>query len=214
MDHDNVSSQPAIPAGPMSATETTPVPVKKSRSPVERAIVWGVILVGLAVLIVEGRASYSLSADRDGLLAAIDKSSTPVTESQAEKLVTRFSHRESQTGLKPNVLAAPRVDIYAYTGLLKQRILYVYYGLKRPGHEQEVIEVTETPIRFYSPAEFGIGPDGKPLPGKPNNVDAKNAAPTESEAKTDEPADSADAATTDETPETPEGGAPATEGKK
>jgi hypothetical protein len=187
MDHDEPASRLELPADPANSAPTVPPPAKNPRSPVERAVVWGVILIGLVVLMVELRATYSLAADRDALLAAIDRSPTSVTESEAEKLITRYSQRESQSGLHANVLAASRVDTYKYGGLLKKRVLYVYYGLKRRGHEQDVLEVTETPIRFYTPEEFGLGPDGKPVPKtKQDHTRPNEKTDSERSAVTDE----------------------------
>lgn len=197
MERDQPASRPELPADQANSAPTMPAPAKKSRSPIERAVVWGVIFIGLAVVLIELRATYSLAADRDALLAAIDRSPTSVTESGAEKLITHYSQRESQSGLKANVLAASRVDTYKYGGLLKKRILYVYFGLKRRGHEQDVLEVTETPIRFYTPEEFGLGPDGKPSVPKTKQDHTMPNEKTDSErsAVTDEKSEQPDPVT-------------------
>ena len=140
-------------AVPDSATDTARASSpKKQRSAAERIIVRVLILALAGVAIVEYRAWRSLEADRKALLSAMDESTKGyVTESEVKALATRYSDLSTETGLKANLLSASRVDTYRYSGLLKNRVLYLYYGLPRRGHEQELLEVTETPVVFYPP---------------------------------------------------------------
>ncbi|MSR56414.1 MAG: hypothetical protein EXS05_01920 [Planctomycetaceae bacterium] len=148
---------PEVPsANPPNAPAPAPA-TRKPRSPVERAIVWGVILLLLIVVLIEWRGSSGIKSDADAAHAAMEKSTKGyLTESELNQLVTRYSHRESQTGLTANEIAASRVDTFTYSGLLKKRMLYIYFGLPRAGHEQEVLQVGESPVRMYTPEDFGM----------------------------------------------------------
>ncbi len=126
----------------------------KTRSPVERAIVWGVILVLLGVVLIEYRATSGMNADRESLIDAQEKT-TAVTESQVKSLVTHFSGHSSRSGLTMNSLSASQEDIYSYWGILKQRRLYVYFGVKkREEEERELLAVQEEPATFMTEKDF------------------------------------------------------------
>jgi hypothetical protein len=125
---------------------TTPAPAKPARSPVERAIVWGVIGLGVLVIAVEANAHLSHGAALAKLQAQLD-------ENMNKESGMRKSHVDQIVGSKiPDVqklnfldtsMAASRVDIYTYPALLRSRKLYIYYGIdgKKPGQEAEVMEV-------------------------------------------------------------------------
>lgn len=125
---------------------TTPAPAKPARSPVERAIVWSVIGLGVLVIAVEANAHLSHGAALAKLQAQLD-------ENMNKESGMRKSHVDQIVGSKiPDVqklnfldtsMAASRVDIYTYPAVLRSRKLYIYYGIdgKKPGQEAEVMEV-------------------------------------------------------------------------
>lgn len=133
------------------ATANQTAPARKPRSKVERAIVWGVIAIGAGLVLTEGLSRLRYSLDFQALeeaVAAQDATDRGVVESQAKELMTSYSSYESQSGLRSNELASPRVDTYKYKGLLSERAIYVYYGHTRAGEEPEVLAVLREPVAF------------------------------------------------------------------
>ncbi len=87
----------------------------KTRSPVERAIVWGVILVLLGVVLIEYRSKSGIDADKKALEEA-QETSDAVTESRVKSLVNHASSHISRSDLTMNSLSASQEDIFAYGG--------------------------------------------------------------------------------------------------
>jgi hypothetical protein len=124
---------------------------KKTRSPAERAIVWGAIAVGALLIATEGwpRLRYSLDFHAlDDAVISQDAENTGIVESKAKELVTRYTSHQTQANLPSNELASPRVDTYTYTGLISERKFYVYYGHHRGNEEPEVLAVRTEPVEF------------------------------------------------------------------
>lgn len=120
---------------------------KKRRSKVELAIVRGGILILFVVMLMELTASRSFHSDFTAAQDALGAG--PVTESDIKRLITNYTSVESKTDLTANQLVASREDTYRYRGLLKQRILYVYYGVVLSMEkEAEVLDVTTEPTQF------------------------------------------------------------------
>ena len=131
--------------GPTSATG------RKLRSKAERIVVWGAIALGVVLIATEGmpRLRYTLDFNAlEGAVAEQDSEDRGVVESQAKELMTGFSSVESQSGLRSNELASPRLDTYKYKGLLSERAIYVYYGHTLKGEEPEVLAVLQQPVAF------------------------------------------------------------------
>jgi hypothetical protein len=159
-------------AAHQAPTTDTPVANRKTRSPVERRIVRGVIAVLVLVMLIELYAYFSFQSDYAAIAEARDTDT--ITESDVRRLVTRYSSVESDPNLTANELVATREDSYRYWGLLKRRTLYVYYGVVVAGEtEAEVLDVR--PDR----AEFA--PVGTRRPTAPGPIDwsAMGAEPPE-----------------------------------
>ena len=135
--------QPDMAAG----TQTTAADGKRPRSKVELVIVRGGIVLLFVVMLAEFVASRSFKSDFAGAHEALGAG--PVTESDIKRLITQYSSVESNGDLKANRLVATREDTYRYRGLLKQRVLYVYYGVVHPTEkEAEVLDITIEPTEF------------------------------------------------------------------
>jgi hypothetical protein len=110
-----------------------PVTVTKRRSPVERAIVWGGILVLLGVVSVEfvgSRAQQGALAKLTETMEAGLNNNKPLREAEVRSILGREPDSKedvSELNLNSN---AKRVEIYRWFSLIpmKPRELYVYYG--------------------------------------------------------------------------------------
>ena len=139
----SADAQPDMTAG----TQTTATDGKRPRSKVELAIVRGGIVLLFVVMLVELVVSRSFQSDFAAAHEALGAG--PVTESDIKRLITQYSSVESNGDLKANRLVATREDTYRYRGLLKQRVLYVYYGVVHPTEkEAEVLDITVEPTEF------------------------------------------------------------------
>ncbi len=149
---------------------------KKPRSKVERAIVWGGILILLGVMLVELTASRAFTSDFTAAQEALGNG--PVTESDIRQLITKHSSVESNPDLTANRLVATREDKYTYGGLLKERVLYVYYGVVLP-HEKEadVLDVTLERTEFFDATKKQ--PPGDGAATTETSVAPPTAPPTE-----------------------------------
>lgn len=136
---------------------TTPAPVKPARSPVERVIVWGVIVLGLGLIGIEA-SSHLAHASALGKLQSRVKENSEKDVGITKKDVDLIMGSQVPVSEKLNPMAtsmgASRVDIYTYKGLLRQRKLYVYYGIagKKAEQEAEVMEVGAVPSESYAEA--------------------------------------------------------------
>lgn len=186
-------------------------PPKPPRSAVERAVVWGVIGIGLLVIVVEANAHLSHTAAHQKLQAQLDdtlKKDVGLTKKTVDQIVGNKTPETRKLGLLDTAMAAASVDIYSYPGLLRSRKLYVYYGVegKEVQHDAEVMEVTtvEAPtaaqaeaLRPPVPADVvntsppvpgsAAGPE-QPSGGRPQTEDAAQPADAkpEGEAKPEE----------------------------
>lgn len=150
---------------------TTPAPVKPARSPVERVIVWGVIVLGLGIIGVEA-SSHLAHASALGKLQSRVKQNSETDIGMTKKDVDQILGPQVPISEKLNPMAtsmgASRVDIYTYKGLLKERKLYVYYGIagKKAEQEAEVMEVGSVPSESFAEALAKLpkpDPNAKPV---------------------------------------------------
>lgn len=122
----------------------------KKRSSVERAIVWGGILLLLILVACEFRARQAHKETYNGLMAEMgksDASGTPLIKETVDKKITWFmqplgdSHEINQD---PNTKSyiSDREEIYTFRGLVQTHKIYLYYSPKGLNDAPpEVIEV-------------------------------------------------------------------------
>ncbi len=124
---------------------TPPAPVKPPRSPVERAIVWGVIGLGVLVIAVEANAHLAHSAAHQKLDAEFSErlNKGGMTKKHVDLIVGNKTPDVQQLKFQDTSMSASRVDIYTYPALLRNRQLWVYYGVqgKKADQEAEVMDV-------------------------------------------------------------------------
>lgn len=155
----NASSGPESPGHKDDAA-----PSKPRRSPVERMIVRGVIVVLLVLVLIEYRAYRGFA----GSMSAIEKCQERYSEgigspkeSELRSLIYGYSGEpEVEEPLEPNEFNAQRVEIYKYPSLLTNRRLYVYYGVKAEGKERELITATTQPAGKPPFENFNLPPEG------------------------------------------------------
>lgn len=132
-------------------------PSDKPRSPVERGIVWGGIVVLLALVAAEYTAREAHSKAVNGLLAklkAVDESEEAANSTAFEALGVKAADVKAAVGNKLPVVedvkdrhlanGGKRVEIYRWftVNLLKPREMYVYYGA---GEDADVVTVSIEP---------------------------------------------------------------------
>lgn len=137
----------------MSTPHETPADpamlAEKPRNPIERLLVWGGILVLLALVGIEYSARRTHSTAVDGLIAKLKKNE------QAGSDVTTADVRAAVGGKSPRVEdvsanglrnGARRVEIYSWFSLnpMSQRKMYVYYGIGEPPAVVSVSTTEET----------------------------------------------------------------------
>jgi len=151
---------------------------KKSRSPVERAIVWGLIGVLLIVLGIEALADRSCRGALDKLddVRALSEQQNTYTVTEAMVAEALGGKKPSASESIPEIGATGKTDVYVWWGVLKNRRLYVRYGISGVKGEPEMIS------HSMSKEESSATPR---IP----SLDSTNIKPTESEPK-QEPADS------------------------
>lgn len=130
----------------MSSELKPPTPAKPPRSPVERAIVWGVIGLGLLVIVVEANAHLAHAAALGKLRSKLDETvdiDAGLTKKQVDLIVGNKIPETQKLSFLDTSMAASRVDIYTYPALLRSRKLYIYYGIdgKLVEQEAEVMDV-------------------------------------------------------------------------
>lgn len=131
---------------------TSPAPKKPGRSPVEAAIVWGFILIGTVLAGVEAKAWFGHSAALAKLQKQIESNSETnvgVTKKDVDKVVGSKAPERQKLKSLDTAMSADCVDIYNYSGLLKSRKIYVYYGVagkevEGKPQEAEVLRVQDT----------------------------------------------------------------------
>jgi hypothetical protein len=111
----------------MSTLQPTKQAAKKSRSPIERVLVWGLILVGVVVIGFEARARFAYSNTVNAITPAIQESSegTALTMAEVEqrKLISG-----SPTTTKGATTAGIRTDTYVWKGAIKTYTLKILVG--------------------------------------------------------------------------------------
>lgn len=114
------------------------------RSPIERAFVWGLIGVLLVVAGIEARAYFAFQSGYRRILDELGK-----VEKQNDYRVTRAMVAQLLGGKEPAssetirvAVGQERLDNYVWKGLLRNRTLYVHYGIQGTKEEPEVMEVS------------------------------------------------------------------------
>lgn len=215
----------------MSQPSAPPPAVKPPRSPVEKAIVWGVIGIGLVVIGVEAQAQLAHGAALEKLQTTLEKKAetdSGMTKKDVDELMGSKVPEVRKLGPAETAMGAARVDVYSYLGLVRQRKIYVYYGVEGKVKDQqpEVMEVgaipAETPADAAKrmptaeatataggppgggPGAMGAGgPPGGGRGGPPPAHSATGRPPAEGEAKPDAATgDKKDEQKTDEAPAT------------
>jgi len=145
--------QSDIPSDAQASSASKKAAAPPQRSPVERAVVWGIIAVLVVVAVLEARSRFGFKAAYDSLLDRIEQGEK-TGESLAGLEVTDILN-----GRKPYkthevqglINGGIRVDIYRFGGILQKRTLYVYYGSGGRKGQPEVVEVTDTKAEKYVP---------------------------------------------------------------
>lgn len=147
-------------------------PAKPPRSAVERAIVWGVIGLGLLVIGVEAKAHLSHSAALTKLRATLDENLNKdegMTKKHVDVILGTWIPDSKKLTVSDTAMNASRVDIYSYPGILRSRKLFIYYGI--PGKtakqaEAEVMDVLDVEADTPAAAQAKLpppDPNAKPL---------------------------------------------------
>lgn len=99
-----------------------------SRNPVERVVVWGLILAMLALVSVEAYAKFSYDATFERLTKAIDDAQAEGRDITVDEIAGLISGSPSRTETpRPNVHGAPKTDIdYHWWSLFKTYRIVVY----------------------------------------------------------------------------------------
>lgn len=87
---------------------TSPAPSKPTRSPIERMLVWGLIIAGVVLLLVEGRArlgyTMTLNSWNDRIAKDDEGEGGPLTVAEAEEMAILFpTRKETQNGSRQSV---------------------------------------------------------------------------------------------------------------
>jgi len=135
----------------VSASNTPEVeaPAVKRRSPVERAVVWGGILILLAVVAVEFTGFTAQRQALDKLTEAMESglnSGKTLHAAEVRSIVGREPVREADVVDLNLYSNAKRMEVYRWLSLIpmKPRELFVYYGTGGIGGkaDEDVISVT------------------------------------------------------------------------
>lgn len=130
----------------------------KPRSPVERAIVWGIILVLVALVGVEASSRFSFERIDKALndkLQATQESDAGMTKKDVDALMEGKVPVTEELKGKDVAIAAHHVDKYTWFSLnpFVKRELFVYYGHKlKEGDESDVLLVDTKPAKTLSEA--------------------------------------------------------------
>lgn len=157
-----------IRGGIMSQPSAPPPAVKPPRSPVEKAIVWGVIGIGLVVIGVEAQAQLAHGAALEKLQTTLEKKADTelgMTKKDVDELMGAKVPEVRKLNPAETAMGAARVDVYSYLGLVRQRKIYVYYGVEGKVKDQqpEVMEVGAIPAETPADAAKRL-PDPETLP--------------------------------------------------
>ena len=126
--------------------ETTP----KRRSPLERVIVWGLIVSLLVVVVFEGRSYWGFIRAYRPIVTQLQEADVEggsLKEADVQMMVGNMvPERQPIHGI---LRTASREDAYVWPGLIKDRHMFVYYGV---GDDPDVLFVTT--VKEPPPAEF------------------------------------------------------------
>lgn len=156
---------------------TPPAPAKPARSPVERAFVWGIIGIGLVVIAIESQAHLSHAAvlgKLQTLLRENSEKNVGITKTDVDKIVGTKTPEQQKLDPFATAVGADRVDIYKYPGLLRERQLFVYYGIAGKSAEQqpEVLIVAAIPAESAAEAQAKLpkADPNAPVAGPPSGM--------------------------------------------
>jgi hypothetical protein len=158
----------------MSTGQSSAPSPAKPRSPIERAIVWGGILVLVVLVAIEFNWKRSHETALSSLLEKIkqdEMANTSLKAADVKAIVGERVPRVENLSGRRLVSNAARVEIYSWPTLnmLRKRELYVYYGIGE-GDDADVIGVTDA--EDVETAELFSMPPAKPTP--PANDPAGN----------------------------------------
>jgi hypothetical protein len=153
------------------APESSSQPSPKPRNPVERVVVWGVIIVGLALITVQARAWYNCRQSLQRILEAVQttEASTDISHVTIDSITPLLvGHPVSSD----ETMGIDGVRHYVWKGLLKDYGIHLRYGVKSrmitevlndnpppPPPPRPVMETAdEVPVE---------GEHGGPMPGGP-----------------------------------------------
>ncbi|MBX3437941.1 MAG: hypothetical protein KF861_10655 [Planctomycetaceae bacterium] len=127
----------AVPPSPDAA------PAVKSRSKIERAFVWGLITLGFVIVAVEGTSYFAFKRAHDAVQSELDQAEAAGNQITRARVTELLNNREPDESKEVQVIgsATERYDIYVFQGLIKQRELFIHYGVAGVTDEPEVIEV-------------------------------------------------------------------------
>lgn len=140
----------------MSQDSPEPAVAPKRRSPIERILVWGLIAGLLFVVALEGRSWWGFMSAYRPIVSQLherDAVGGSLKEADVQKVVGGMvPAREPIYGI---LRRADREDTYVWPGLIKDRTMYVYYGV---GKDPDVLFVTtakEPPPEEFDWEAFG-----------------------------------------------------------
>lgn len=168
--------------------QAKPAGEKKPRSPIERAVVWGGILIMVIVIGVEYRAKSAFESNFKKLDDALGEAVTtgkPLVEADVKRIVTGYSDHQSSTA-GPNKLAASRIDVFTYKGLLQTRVFRVSYGIEgADGNPPEVLRIDKEGASYSDGGQKkeAPAPTPKSTPEEEPAVNKDDASPTEEDTK-------------------------------
>ena len=136
-------SAPNPPQAEASQVPSGKSKAQKPRSPVERAIVWGGILIMLGIAGVQGYAYLNYSQTIKPIQAAVkesDDTEKVVTEEMVKGWVKgQPQYETSAPDGTQEMLNAKRMDVYTWKGVFRSYVLKVFYGV---GDNPEVVSMS------------------------------------------------------------------------
>lgn len=157
--------------------QSTNASAAKTRNPVERLIVWGVIGVLLVAVAIEFQSRTSHRNVLTALLSkikAVDEDSTQpeVTEAVVKEVVgdRKPSRAEAVTGGPLAAIGAKRVEVYSWFTLnpTSKREIWVLYGGKgKDSNELATVIEVRTSENVDEPSEVAAAGTGNPPAGGP-----------------------------------------------
>lgn len=134
----------------MSQDSPEPAVAPKRRSPIERILVWGLIAGLLSVVALEGRSWWGfMSAYRPIVSQLHERDAVGGSLKEADVQQAVRGMVPEQERIYGILRRADREDTYVWPGLIKDRTMYVYYGV---GKDPDVLFVTT--VKEPPPEEF------------------------------------------------------------